>query len=173
MQSVKVNMSTKDLTRIAIMSTLILVSTYLFKIPSVSGYTHLGDSMIFIAVVILGWKKGSLAGGIGAALADLLGGYMQWVLPTFFIKVCMGMIMGLMMEKLFSKIKYGWIIGAIIGGAFQIVAYTLVKIPLFGMAYAISSSLAITIQTITNIFIAVVLVSFFLRSDTIKKLKEE
>lgn len=171
-QMERVSVRTKDLTRMAIMSALIFVATYLFKMPTIGGYTHLGDSMIFIAVLILGWKQGALAGGIGAALADFLGGYMQWIIPSFFIKLCMGMIMGLMAERLFPKLKHGWIIGAIVGGIFQIGAYTLVKIPLLGLAYAISSSLTLTIQTITNIVIAVVLISFFLPTDTIKKLKE-
>lgn len=167
-----VNVKPRDITRIAAMSALVFVATYLFKMPTVGGYTHLGDCMIFIAVLILGWKQGALAGGIGAALADFLGGYMQWVLPSFFIKIIMGIIMGLMAEKLFPKLKYGWIIGAIVGGVFQIIAYTLVKIPLLGMAYAISSSLTLTIQTISNIVIAVILVTVFLSSDRIKGLME-
>ncbi|TJX15164.1 ECF transporter S component [Tissierella creatinini] len=82
---------TKDITKVAIMSSLIFVATYLFKIPTLAGYTHLGDCMIFISVLILGRKKGALAGGIGAAIADFLGGYMHWVLPTFFIKLVMGL----------------------------------------------------------------------------------
>lgn len=167
-----VNTNTKDLTKMAIMSSLICVATYLFKIPSINGYTHLGDSMIFISVLILGWSKGALAGGVGAALADLLGGYMQWIIPTFFIKLFMGMIMGLIAERLLAKLKYGWIIGAITGGLFQIIAYTLVKIPLIGLGYAISSLPALTIQTISGIIIASVLVATLLASGIIMKLKE-
>lgn len=170
MQSV--NAKTKDLTRMAVMSSLICVATYLFKIPSINGYTHLGDSMIFISVLILGWRKGALAGGIGAALADFLGGYMQWVLPTFLIKVCMGTIMGLIAERTFFNLKHGWIIGAIVGGAFQIVSYTLVKIPMVGLGYAISTLASLTIQTIVGIAIATVLISSLLSSGIIKKLKE-
>lgn len=166
------SIKTKNLTKTAIMSSLICVATYLFKIPSMNGYTHLGDSMIFISVLILGWRKGALAGGIGAALADLLGGYIQWILPTFFIKLSMAMIMGLIVEKLLPKLKYGWMIGAITGGIFQVIAYTLVKIPLIGLAYAISSLPALTIQTISSIVIASVLVSTLLASGTIKTLKE-
>ena len=171
MQSVNVKTKTKDLTRMAVMSSLICVATYLFKIPSINGYTHLGDAMIFISVLILGWRKGALAGGIGAALADLLGGYMQWVLPTFLIKLCMGTIMGLMAEKTFSELKNGWIIGAIIGGIFQIASYTLVKIPMIGLAYAISTMGNIAIQTTVGIIIAAVLIRTLLSSGIIKRLK--
>lgn len=166
------NMKTRDLTKIGIMSSLVFLATYLFKIPSLNGYTHLGDSMIFIGVLILGRQKGALAGGIGACLADLLGGYSQWILPTFFIKASMAIIMGLITEKLFPNLKHGWVIGAAIGGVFQIVAYTLVKIPLFGMAYALSTLVALTSQTVGGILIASVLVSSLLASGIIRKLKE-
>ncbi len=167
-----VSMSTKNLTKMAIMSALVFIATYFFKVPTLNGYTHLGDSMIFMSVLILGWKKGSLAGGLGASLSDLLGGYMQWVLPTFFIKILMGVIMGLVAEKLFPKFKYGWILGAVIGGLFQIVAYAVVKLPLFGWAYAVSSLPGDVVQTVTGVAIAAVLVSALLASGAIRKLKE-
>lgn len=167
-----ISIKTKELTKIAIMNSLICVATFLFKIPTLNGYAHLGDCMIFISVLILGWKKGSLSAGIGAALADFLGGYMHWVLPTFFIKLLMAIIMGLMAERLFYKHKHGWIIGAITGGIFQIIAYTLAKIPLAGLTYALSSLPALMGQTLSGILIASVLVSTLLASGTIKKLKE-
>ena len=97
------NTNTKDITKIAIMAALVFVATYLIKIPSLNGYVHLGDSMIFIAVLLLGSKKGALAGGLGAALCDLLSGYMQYVIPTFFIKLIMALIMGVIAEKLILK----------------------------------------------------------------------
>lgn len=166
------HMKIKDITKIAIMSALVSVATYFFKIPTVAGYTHLGDCMIFISVLILGWKKGALAGGIGAALADFIGGYMHWVVPTFFIKLVMGIIVGLMAERVFSERKYGWIVGAIIGGTFQIAAYTLVKIPLYGWQYALATIPTLTGQTVSGIVIAVVLISVLFSYSAIRKLRE-
>lgn len=163
---------TKDLTKLAIMSSLICIFTYFFKVPSITGYTHLGDSMIFIGVLILGWKKGAIAGGIGAGLADFIGGYMQWVIPTFFIKALMAIIMGLMTEKLFPNLKYGWTIGAVIGGFFQIIAYALFKLPLFGSGYAIAGLPGDIIQTVAGLFVAFILVSTLLASGNMKKLKD-
>lgn len=167
-----ISMSTKNLTKLAIMSALVCIATYFFKVPTLNGYAHLGDSMIFMSVLILGWRKGSIAGGVGASLADFLGGYMQWVVPTFFIKIFMGVIMGLVAEKLFPKFKYGWILGATLGGLFQILAYGLVKLPLFGWAYAISSLPGDIIQTVTGVLIASILASALIASGTIRKLRE-
>lgn len=167
-----VSMSTKNLTKLAIMSALVCLATFFFKVPTLNGYAHLGDSMIFMSVLILGWRKGALAGGLGAALADFLGGYMQWVVPTFFIKIFMAVIMGLVAEKLFPKFKYGWVLGATLGGLFQIIAYGVVKLPLFGWAYALTSLPGDVIQTVTGLVIATVLASALLASGTIRKLRE-
>lgn len=51
--------------------------------------------------------------GIGAALADLLGGYMQWVLPTFLIKAVMALIMGYVIDKWHHSLN--WLAGAMLG----------------------------------------------------------
>ena len=59
----------RAITFTAVMAALVFVFTYTFKIPFVNGYTHIGDSMIFLAIVFLGWKKAPLAAGIGAAFA--------------------------------------------------------------------------------------------------------
>lgn len=169
MESMKIK--TTDLTKLAIMSSLICIFTYFFKVPTITGYTHLGDSMIFLAVLILGWKKGAIAGGLGAGLADFIGGYMQWVVPTFFIKALMAVIMGLMAEKLFPKLKYGWMVGAITGGVFQIVAYALFKLPLFGAGYAVAGLPGDIIQTVAGLVVAFILVSALMASGNMKKLK--
>ena len=46
-------------------------------------------------------------------------------------------IAGTIMYKLMPNNKYAWLIGAIIGGIAHTIGYTLVKIPLYGMALAI------------------------------------
>ena len=86
------SVNTKDITKIAIMAALVFVATYLIKIPSLNGYTHIGDSMVILSAFILGKKEGALAAGLGAALCDLLSGYMQYIIPTFFIKSMMVII---------------------------------------------------------------------------------
>ena len=50
-----------------LMMCLVMVATMFIKIPipMTQGYVHLGDSMIFLAVLILGKKYGAAAAGIG------------------------------------------------------------------------------------------------------------
>ena len=168
----KEQIKTKDLTKMGLMAALVFFGTFFIKIPSISGYTHLGDCMIFVSVLILGWRKGAVAGGIGAALADLLGGYTQWIIPTLFIKAIMAMIMGIMTEKLFPNLRFGWLIGATVGGIFQIVGYTFVRILLYGTAMGFVELPMLILQTVSGVALSLVLVTTLLQTNIINKLKE-
>ncbi len=83
-----------------LMTALIFIFTFIFHIPVpyTSGYIHLGDSMIYISVIVLGPFFGAFASGVGSMLADLLSGYAQYALPTFIIKSIMALIMGLLLS---------------------------------------------------------------------------
>lgn len=140
-----------DLTTTAMMAALVFIGTYFFKIPTSFGYTHLGDCMIILAVCIFGTRRGALAGAIGAGLSDILGGYAVWAVPTILFKSLWAIIMGFVAYKLLPNTKFNWLIGAILGGIVHITCYTLIKIPLYGMAYAIARIPVITGQTICGI----------------------
>ena len=168
----KEQIKTKDLTKMGLMAALVFFGTFFIKIPSISGYTHLGDCMIFVSVLILGWRKGAVAGGLGAALADLLGGYTQWIIPTLFIKAIMAIIMGIMTEKLFPNLRFGWLIGATVGGIFQIAGYTFVRILLYGTAMGFVELPMLILQTVSGVALSLVLVTTLLQTNIINKLKE-
>ncbi len=136
---------TITLTKTAMMAALVFLATYVLKVPAPNGYSHLGDCMILISVLLLGGRNGALAGSVGAALADLLGGYMQWILPTFCIKVVMALIMGACVSKCSHRCH--WLLGAVFGGLFQIFAYTAVKIVYYGFATAMVMTPGLLVQT--------------------------
>ncbi|MCE2604237.1 ECF transporter S component, partial [Pseudomonas aeruginosa] len=58
---------TTKLVMTALMIGIIIVSIMFIKflIPGTQGYVHLGDAMIFLAVLVLGWKYGAAAAAIG------------------------------------------------------------------------------------------------------------
>lgn len=70
----------------AMCAALVTVTTAFIKIPSMFGYSHAGDSMIYLAASILPGPYGIIASSIGGALADLISGYPQWAIPTAIIK---------------------------------------------------------------------------------------
>jgi len=69
------------------MAALVFAATYFFKLPvSVTqGYVHLGDGFILLGAALLG-TPAVAAAAVGSMLADLLGGYTLYILPTFLIK---------------------------------------------------------------------------------------
>lgn len=83
----KQNGSVLVLTLGGMMAALVFVATYFFKLPVsiTQGYIHLGDGFILLGAALLGWASVPAA-AIGSALADLLGGYTLYILPTFVIK---------------------------------------------------------------------------------------
>ena len=109
---IRMNRRNEDIFRLALtglMTALVLTSTIMFRIPMpfTNGYIHLGDTMIYLAVLTLGKKRGALAGGLGSSLADLLGGYTHYVPWTFAIKALMAVVMGIALERAEKQIASG------------------------------------------------------------------
>lgn len=165
-------MNTGTLTKVSIMMVLVFLGTYLFKVPVAGGYCHLGDGMIFLGVVLLGGKKGAVAGGIGAALADLMSGYPVWAAPTLFVKAIMALMVGLFMEKILPGRRLGWLAGAVAGGLFQVVGYTVTEAVLIGYKTALVDIPGQVIQTSAGIMIAAVLIQMLQSSGFLKRLRE-
>lgn len=149
---------TKTLVMTALMAALIFIATYLIRIPNpaTGGYSHLGDCMIFLAVVMLGRKYGAVAAAIGGGMSDLLAGAAVWIVPTLIIKYIMAFIMGTIIQKAPESHKLQ-LLGAAAGGIFQIIAYTLAKIVIIGVGPAVLSIPNVTIQTIVGIIVFIVI----------------
>ena len=88
-----------------LMAALVMAATSFFKIPvpATNGYVHLGDAFVFLSVLILGRRNGTIAAAAGSGLADLLGGYAHWVPWTFAIKGLMALAFGTLLIFIYSK----------------------------------------------------------------------
>lgn len=86
-------LSVKKLTLAGVLAALVFVMTWVPKVPvpMTGGYVHLGDGAIFLSVLLLG-PLGVPAAAIGSGLADILGGYMVYALPTMIIKAAVALI---------------------------------------------------------------------------------
>lgn len=85
----------KTIVLTALLAALTCVATMVLVIPSPSGgYMNLGDAVVLLGACLLGPVYGAAAGGIGAALADLLAGYPMYVPATLVIKAGMGLLAG-------------------------------------------------------------------------------
>jgi uncharacterized membrane protein len=73
---------------------VIAVATSSIKIPMLNtgGYLNVGDVAVIFLGFLLGPRSGALAGAIGSAAADLIGGYASFAGITFLAKGCEGWI---------------------------------------------------------------------------------
>ncbi len=116
----------------ALMMCLIVLATMLIKIPIpfTQGYVHLGDAMIFLSVLILGWKYGAVASGVGSMLGDVIGGFAFWAPWTLIIKGGMAILMGLCLRGESSKLKE--FAGMTLGGLFMAAGYFVAEGIMYG-----------------------------------------
>lgn len=73
----------------ALFAALILISTryFQFPIPATGGYIHPGDALCLLAAWLLPLPYGMAAASVGTMLADVLGGYAVYAIPTFIIRL--------------------------------------------------------------------------------------
>ncbi len=121
-------MSTKKLVYLGIFAALVLVSTWMIKIPIPTGYIHLGDAMVYLSGALLG-PIGALAAGLGSLLADIMAGYASYALPTFVIKSLDALMVAVIFKGLAKKSDSGQVelvklVGAmLVGGAVMVSGY--------------------------------------------------
>ena len=125
----------------AMMMCLVMIATVFIRvpIPGTQGYVHLGDSMVFLSVLILGWKYGAVASAFGGLLADVLGGAAAWAPWTFVIKGVMAVILGLIAMKLSERSSisrgrfiFGEAAGMVVAGIFMVAGYYLAEGVMYG-----------------------------------------
>lgn len=116
------NNNLKKLILAALFAALSCVATMSIRIPTpgTSGYIHPGDAIVILSGVILGPVWGFLAGGIGSALSDLIGGYFIYVPITFVIKGLVALASGLLYQKVGKNQKSRYI-AVILGGVADII----------------------------------------------------
>ena len=165
------NTKIKEMVLTALMIALVYLSGSIIKVPTVGGFVHIGDCMVFLSVIVLGRKNGTIASAVGMFLVDALGGYFYWAPFTFVIKGLMAFIAGTIIEKVDSKkgftiFKKEYIFAFAIAGVFMIVGYFLAgtilaaflteKIGLIqGFAYAAKDIIGNIIQVTTGIVLAI------------------
>ncbi len=78
--------SVKELCKAGVFAAVIFLLTAYLHIPSHTGYTHVGDTFVYLAGCFLSTPYAIMAGVIGGVLADLLSGFAIWAPGTAVIK---------------------------------------------------------------------------------------
>jgi uncharacterized membrane protein len=131
---------TREVAASAVMAALVAAATMLIQvpIPATQGFFNVGDAMVLVAAITFGPVVGAIAGGIGSALADFLGGWYIWVPFTLVIKGIEGLLAGYIFktdEDNPGILRY--IFSWLVGGLEMVTGYFLVQVYLYGFAAAL------------------------------------
>lgn len=178
------NVKVQDMVQVALMAAMTYIATAVINIPSgviVKGVVHLGDTMVFLAAILLGKRKGFLAAAIGMCMFDLLSPYAIWAPFTFFIKGIMAYIAGTIAYRKDYEGNSMWnnIIAFVLGGVWMIGAYYMAGVIImhfvmnvaFGQAFVLSAAEIpgnIT-QVIAGIVLALPLGKIIKKANVIKR----
>ena len=94
---------TLKLTYTAMLTAMVCVATMLIRIPTMVGYTNLGDGFILLSAFLFGPFYGAVAGGIGSMLADILTGYAFYAPATLVIKGLIAVIAALLWKAMSKR----------------------------------------------------------------------
>ena len=167
-------LNVKKLVMTALFAALAWVATMSIRIPTLgtNGYIHPGDAVVILSGIILGPVYGFLAGGIGSAMADLLGGYFIYVPITLIIKGLIALISGIIYQR-FGKTKKSRYICVVIGGITDIVlvagGYFICEFFMYG-AGAAASIPANLIQGAGGLIISLVLYPILIAVPDIRQM---
>ncbi len=136
---------------------------------------HLGNVFCVLAALLLGGYWGGLAGAVGMTIGDLTTTYVTSAPKTFLLKLCIGLIVGLVAHKIFKLsrkhsakfITGATIVSCVCGLGFNVIADPLVgyfyKTYLLGVPQDASKLLAkmSAMTTLVNAIIAVIAATIF------------
>ncbi len=163
----------RRLAQAGLLTALCYIGFAFFKIDIPAGTEkasfHFGNVFCVLAALLLGGYWGGLAGAVGMTIGDLTTTYVTSAPKTFLLKLCIGLIVGLVAHKIFRLCrnhspKYVTgvtVLAAVCGMGFNVVADPLVgyfyKTYLFGVPQDITSIL-VKISALTTSVNAVVAV---------------
>lgn len=168
---------TQKITLCAIAAALtFLVTAFIpVKIPLFTqGYFNLGDSILITASLFVGGIYGGLAGGIGAALADIVLGFGVYAPATFIIKFLMG-IAAFYTFKLTNKLASHLRVLAILSSALvaeliMVSGYFLFEVAIYGLATSIADILGNASQGFFNLIATTFIYEIINRTKIFNKL---
>ncbi|MGC9394105.1 MAG: ECF transporter S component [Anaerolineae bacterium] len=142
------------MTLIALMGALIFVLTALARIPipATNGYVHLGDAAITFTAYAFGPWVALFAGGMGTAMADVLG-YPQWAIFSLLIHGAQGLAMGWIVQKRINAMTV--LLSVVAGAAIVVAGYFVAGIFLVGIGAATVELLPNALQGISGGLIGV------------------
>ena len=172
--------ATRKLVFSALMAALCYIGFSYFRIDIPVGTEktafHLGNVFCVLAALLVGGFWGGMSGAIGMTIADLTTGYVTSAPKTFLLKLCIGLVVGIVAHKVFhlnneekrkAPLPVATALSCTAGMAFNVVADPVVgyfyKTYLLGVpqdAAAIWAKMG-AVTTLVNAIVAVVVATIF------------
>jgi uncharacterized membrane protein len=115
---------------LAVMTAIVTVFTLAVRIPipATSGYINFSDVAIYFASFVFGPWVGLIAGGVGTALADVIGGFPAFAPLTFLAHGVQGWAAGYIGGRTNSlgRMLLGWAVGTAVMVSFYFLGETFV-----------------------------------------------
>ena len=103
------------ITAIMIAVTAVFTMVIQVPIPATQGYFNFSDVAVYFTAYAFGPWIGLLAGGVGAGMADILGGWAQWAPITFLAHGLEGLVAGFLARNASGwKLLIGWAAGTVV-----------------------------------------------------------
>jgi uncharacterized membrane protein len=170
------NSKTKKIVIVSLFTALVTVATIAIKIPTINGYIHLGDTLVYLSGIFLGPVYGPIAAGFGSFLADILAGYPMWALPSLLIKGLDALVFAIIFKKVKSVSKSSktlisrYLIALLIGGSIMVSGYFVTSVVLYSYAGAIGSVVPNIVQAVGGGIIAYPIMIALFKQKSIQKL---
>lgn len=145
--------------------TTILTLTIRIPFPATGGYFNFGDAMVMLGGLLLGPVGGFFVGGIGSAIADMIG-FPIFAPITLVVKGLEGMAVGYIASGVRGSTKVNRldIIAVFVGALIMLVGYFIAELLMFDLAVAIGELVAINWLQVTAGGIVTILIGPTIRS---------
>lgn len=147
----------------AIFTAIILLSTMLIKFSTGlgEGYIHFGDCFIYLSACVLPFPYCLIAGAVGGAFADILGGFAVWSIPTAIIKalIAVPFMVACKKNKSSKILNRKTALMTLVSGVISILGYFITECILYSVASATLSILGNTIQAVSSGVLFIIMAS--------------
>ncbi len=146
----------------ALFMALIFVGTQFLRIPLPFGYFNMGDCLILLSAVIIGGSHAVIASALGAALADILSGYVIYAPATIIIKslmvIAMITVLRLCRNKCTKSQNILFIAGAALSELIMVCGYLIYDIIIYSFAGALAALPGNVLQGIAAVVTSAIIV---------------
>lgn len=152
-------MSTKKLTRLAMLTALTTALSLLFvlPVPQTKDVLTLCEAGIYTTALLLGGPSGAIVGSLSGGMIDFLSGYPEWALFSILIHGCQGYITG--------RFRHYPLLALCLGSVTMILGYAAATTIMFGFGAGIASILSNSVQNVFGILVAFPLVNYLKRTQ--------